>query len=365
MDGRVKLAVVGVGRIGVFHALHVQELARERGDCELVGVVDSYQDLAAQVAGRLQGGQDSRIHAFTSVADLLAAGLVDGAVISSRTEDHYADARPLIDAGLRVLLEKPLTHPLESAREFAAYLDADAQRRHALMQAFMRRFDAPLQHARKQVEQGRIGTPFKIVSALEDPVPPPEGYRSPGLLPDMSVHNIDEIIWLSGARPETVSAVGSRLYNYKVSSVEEDLDDAFLQMWFPGDLAGQVQVSRNHVAGYRNETWVYGEEGLIHVGHFQEDPLQVAFEVYDRKGAVEKRAFFMREYSGQVPVFMNRFGPAYKAEVAHYVEKCCRGEPFGVDHNDGLRALVVAEAGNRSLRTGEGGVRVEYGPERG
>ena len=33
------LAVIGVGRIGIFHARHVQELARERGDCALVAVV--------------------------------------------------------------------------------------------------------------------------------------------------------------------------------------------------------------------------------------------------------------------------------------------------------------------------------------
>ena len=366
MSDRFKLAVIGVGRIGVFHALHVQELARERGDCVLAAVVDGYGDLAEQVADGLQEGQEERICAFRSVADLLDGGMVDGAVIASRTEDHYADARGLIDAGLRVLLEKPLTHSLATAREFCAYLNGDEQRRQGLMQAFMRRFDVPLQRTREVLDAGAIGAPFKVVSVLEDPLPPPDGYNSPGLFPDMAVHNIDEVIWLLGRRPEVVSGLGAVLYNQKISSVREDLDDAFLQMWFSGDLAAQVQVSRNHVAGYRNETWVYGEEGLIHVGHFEGDPRQVAFEAYGRGKVIERRSFGLRDYGEQgplgkpVPVFMERFGPAYKGELVCYLERCLSGEPFPVDHVDGLRALEVAAAGSRALRTQERGGWVEY-----
>ena len=99
----------------------------------------------------------------------------------------------MVDAGWRVLLEKPLTDSLQSAEEFAAYLNNDKSRSRALMLAFMRRFDAALIHAREMLAE-RIGRIFKIVSILEDSHPPPEGYQSPGLLTDMAVHNADEII---------------------------------------------------------------------------------------------------------------------------------------------------------------------------
>ena len=74
--------------------------------------------------------------------ELRQAGLVDGAVIASRTEDHYADARTLIDAGLRVMLEKPLTHSLESAREFGirhllGIKQPDSQRPERELEAFI------------------------------------------------------------------------------------------------------------------------------------------------------------------------------------------------------------------------------------
>lgn len=344
------LAVIGVGRIGIFHARHVQELARERGDCALVAVVDGYGDLAERVAAELQQGQEMRIGIFKDVEELVAAGAVDGAFIASRTEGHYRDAKTLIDAGLRVLLEKPLTHSVETARDFAAYLDADAFRRTALMQAFMRRFDAPLLFAKELVDRGAIGTPFKIVSVLEDPVPPPDGYNSSGLLSDMAVHNIDEILWLGGALPERVAGFGSLLYNQQITTVKEDFDDAFLQLYFPGALIGQVTVSRNHVAGYRNETWIYGSEGLVHVGMFGADPLVVGVEALGRGGQIERREFVLRDYGARVPVFIERFGPAYKAELAYYIDQCLAGAPFRVGHEDGLRALEIAVAGSAVLK---------------
>ena len=355
-----RIAIIGVGRIGVFHARHVQELAAERGDCVLAAVVDGYGDLAQQVAAELQAGQASAIGVFSDVDELVAAGAIDGAFIASRTENHYRDAKTLIDAGLRVLMEKPLTHSLETAREFAAYLSADEFRRTALMQAFMRRFDAPLLYAKECIDQGVVGTPFKIVSVLEDPLPPPVGYNSSGLLADMAVHNIDEILWLGGQVPERVAGFGSLLYNQRITDVKEDFDDAFLQMYFPGSLVGQVTVSRNHVAGYRNETWIYGPEGVVHVGAFSADPLSIAVEAIGPQGVIERRDVALRDYGADVPVFITRFGPAYKAELAYYIDQCLSGAPFNVDHRDGLRALEVAMVGSAALQGGEAGVEVNF-----
>ncbi len=358
MSKALRLAVVGVGRIGVFHARHAQELGLERGACELVAVVDTYGDTARRVAQRLQPRQKAEIRPFHRVEDLIDARLIDAAVVASRTEDHDRDARALIDAGHRILLEKPLTHSVETARDLVRHLSGDERKRRALMQAFMRRFDEPLRYVRLLLKEGRIGTPFKVVSVLEDPIPPPAGYHSPGILSDMAVHNADEATWLLGARPESVSALGASLYNFRVSPVKEDFDDAFMQVRFSGGALAQVQVSRNHVAGYRNETWVFGDGGVIHVGGFQEDPLRVTVEAYGREGAVEKKTFQMRDYGEKVPVFIERFGPAYKEEVAHFVERCLRDEPFSVTQEDGLSAVQIVEAGVRSLRAGGGDMGV-------
>lgn len=342
METPLSLAVVGVGRIGVFHAEHIQELSQENGTCRLRAVVDGYRDTAKRVAERLQSQQRDRIHFFDSVDALVDARLIDCAVVASRTEHHFRDARTLIDAGYRVLVEKPLTDKVEVAIEFVRYLARDATKKRALMQAFMRRFDEPLQRVKQLLEQDRIGRPFKVVSVLEDPLPPPDGYASPGILPDMAVHNIDEVIWLLGAKPVTAASLGANLHSFQRSAVKEDFDDVFLQMWFPGQVIAQVQVSRNHVAGYRNETWVFGERGVIHVGHFQANRRTVSVEAFDPHGTLETKTFPLRDYGSEVPVFIQRFGQAYKRELADFVAQCLRDELFSVTQEDGLTAMQVA-----------------------
>ena len=107
------------------------------------------------------------------------------------------------------------------------------------------------------------------------------------------------------------------------------------------------------MAGYRNETWVFGEEGLIHVGGFQERSLIVQLEIFDREERVERSAFEMRDYGAPVPVFIERFGPAYKRELGYFVTQCLADEPFSVDQEDGLSAMKVADAGQRSAESRE------------
>ena len=376
MDTPVRLAAVGVGRIGQYHARHIQEISRETGKCELVAVVDRHADTAQTIARELQANQHTPIQAFSHV-DLLveskaaqaaeaggvqaaeAAG-VQAAVIASRTEHHQEDATSLIQAGYRVLLEKPLTDTPETSAQFAQYLSGDARSSKALMQAFQRRFDAPLQHGKRLLDEGVIGRPFKAVSILEDPLPPPVGYQSPGILPDMSVHNIDEVIWLLGRRPHSVSATGANLHNCHISPVSEDFDDAQMTLWFEDDTVAQIQVSRNHVAGYRNETWVYGDRGLLHIGAFTENPYQITVEAIGPEGLIQREYFPLREYDLSAPVFIQRFGDAYKGEVEDFVARCLNEQPFAVTHIDGLSAVLVAYAGSAALQGDGGHVPITY-----
>jgi myo-inositol 2-dehydrogenase/D-chiro-inositol 1-dehydrogenase len=352
-DEPIRLAAVGVGRIGKFHARHVQEVAAANETCLLTAVVDRHADTAKLVAAELSAGQAHEILAFDSPEALAAAGVAEAAVVASRTADHRRDTQALVESGLRVLLEKPLADTLREAKELGAWLEAEPGRNQSVMLAFQRRYDEPLLRAKALLDAGRIGTLFKIVSILEDPEPPPPGYQSSGLLTDMGVHNADEVLWLSGRSPTAVLGMGGGLYNQKIDGVVvEDFDDAFVQLWLGEDVVAQIQVSRNHVAGYRNETTLYGTEGLIHVGHFDDDPLKVWLEAYGKEHVViEKQAFPTRNYERPVPVFIRRFGPAYKAEVAAFVACCAAAKPFAVTHQDGLRAMAVVAAAAAALRT--------------
>ncbi len=351
VSDQLQLAVVGAGRIGAFHARHVAELAACDGSCRLAALVDPRPGLSslADETGAIQG---SAVRPFSSLQECLDAGGVDAAVVASPTALHREHAAHLVSRGLRVLVEKPLTRSLEEDRAFAAELGA--HRPNALMLAFQRRFDAPLLHAKALVDSGRIGRPFKTVSVLEDSRPTPDGYESPGLLQDMSVHNVDEVLWLSGREPAKVRARGSRLYSQPLSTADEDFDDAWLQVDFDDGSQAQIQVSRNHVAGYRVETWIFGEEGVLHVGAFHRNSHEVVLEAHGRHETIEVRTFPLRRYDGAVPEFIDRFGDAYAAELKAFVDHCRSGTPFPVDHTDGVRAMEVIDAGTRSMQR-EGG----------
>ena len=242
MTEPLRLAVAGLGRMGAIHALHVHELQRDTGACELAALAEPETERARRFLA--ETGRD--VPVFSSVDELAKSGICQATVIVTPTEDHRAHATALIKAGHRVMLEKPLTGDLDSDREFAAELDREHP--DALMLAFQRRFDEPLLYAKKLMESGAIGRVFKIFSAMEDSNPAPNGYKSGGLLPDMSVHNVDEILWLANRTPTKALAIGSRLYSHALTTCEEDFDDASLYLWFGDDLLGQIQVGRNHVS---------------------------------------------------------------------------------------------------------------------
>jgi myo-inositol 2-dehydrogenase/D-chiro-inositol 1-dehydrogenase len=342
----LKVAVAGLGRMGVVHALHVHELARDTGTCELAAVADL--DLARTKRFLADVGRDIPI--FPSVDALAKAAVCDATVIVTPTDSHREHAAKMIAAGHRVLVEKPLTGTLEGDREFAAELDA--RRPDALMLAFQRRFDEPLIYAKKLVDGGAVGRVFKVFSALEDSNPAPNGYQSGGILPDMSVHNVDEILWLTGRMPTRALSIGSRIYSHKLTTCEEDFDDALLYLWFENDLVAQVQVTRNHVSGYRVETILFGEEGQVHIGHFDQKPFEVVVEAYGRRGRSEplaRRSFAARDYGKPLPEFVDRFGAAYKAELSAFIECCSAKKPFPTTQRDGLRAQEVISAGMRAV----------------
>ena len=332
--------------MGPIHALHVHELEKETGNCTLSALVDAEIDRARRVAADLGG----KIAVFSSIRELLTSGVSQASVVVTPTDNHRQNAAELIEGGQRVLMEKPLTGTLEGDREFAGKLDREHP--DALMLAFQRRFDAPLQYAKELMESGLIGRVFKIYSALEDSNPAPNGYRSGGILPDMSVHNVDEILWITGQMPQAALTIGSRIYSHHLTTCQEDFDDALLYLWFPGELAAQVQVSRNHVSGYRVETILFGEQGQIKVGRFDQKPFDIIVEAYGRRGSKEPlafRTFRMRDYQKPLPEFIDRFGPAYKAEQAAFVECCVSGKPFPTSHRDGLRAQEVVSAGMQAV----------------
>ena len=334
--------------MGWVHARHLLELERQDGVCRLVAVAD----IDEAKTKRFIAETGCKARTFSSIEDYIAADLCKATMIVTPTDRHREHASALVKAGHRLIIEKPLTGTLAGDEEFCAELDRDAP--NAVMLAFQRRFDAALAYGCELMHSGAIGKVFKIYSALEDSGPAPNGYQSGGILADMSVHNVDEILWLTGKMPDRAMAIGSRIYSHALTTCDEDFDEAMLLMWFGSDLLAQVQVTRNHVSGYRVETIIFGDQGQIQIGHFAQNPDEIAVEAYGRRGKAEplaRRVFPGGKGGPGAPEFVDRFGPAYKAEAAAFIDCCRRGAAFPATHNDGLRAQRAIEAGMAGVLT--------------
>ena len=113
-NGTLRVGVVGAGAFGRNHARVYRDLQGDpQHNVKFVGVVDADAARAKAVASEF-GTQ-----AFSSVGELVAAG-VDAVSVAVPTGAHLAVARELMEAGVDVLIEKPLANTLAEADELAA-----------------------------------------------------------------------------------------------------------------------------------------------------------------------------------------------------------------------------------------------------
>ncbi|HEX3105132.1 MAG TPA: Gfo/Idh/MocA family oxidoreductase, partial [Terriglobales bacterium] len=106
------VAVIGVGAFGRNHARIYHQLARELKTVELVGVVDENPARADAIA------KEFNCRAFGSIEQLVSTGVnIRAASIAVPTSHHLSAARQLMQAGIDVLIEKPLTSSLAEADE--------------------------------------------------------------------------------------------------------------------------------------------------------------------------------------------------------------------------------------------------------
>src|SRR2546430_10831022 len=168
---RLRAGVVGAGHMGQSRVLVYAGL----GDMELVGVVDVDRDRAARVAAHY----DTR--AFADHRALI--GRVDLVSVAVPTEPHFQVASDFLEAGVSVLLEKPITPTLEEARE----LFAIARRTGAILHVgHVERFNGAVQELKKIVEAPLL-VESRRLGPLEPRVQKDTGLRGP-VLPDLHTH---------------------------------------------------------------------------------------------------------------------------------------------------------------------------------
>lgn len=175
--------------IGRHHARLLQASTK----VEFAGAVDPGGDRFGMV-------QDPAL-LFSTVAELVASGPVDLAIVAVPTEEHLPAARELAAAGVSVLVEKPLAATADEARELMAAVQAAGVRAAV---GHVERCNPALLELRRRVQAGQLGEVFKI--ATERVGPFPDRIRDVGVVKDLATHDLDLVRWLGGAPIERVAA---------------------------------------------------------------------------------------------------------------------------------------------------------------
>ncbi len=301
MDGVVRTGVVGLGYFGSFHVKHyaASPLAR------LVAVADASPRLGAAV--RETFGAET----FTDHRDLI--GKVDAVSIAAPTSLHHPIAADFIDAGIHVLVEKPVTDRADTARD----LVRRAERRGVVFHVgHIERFSPTFVELRRRMGQPRL-------LELTRDAPWVGRITDVDVVLDVMIHDIDLALALAGAEVAEVTAGGADLMGF-------GLDTVTALLRFRNGVVARISASRIAPAPRREVRVI--EAGRALTGDLMARKLAV-FDPSQRPVDGKPATVFH-----DIPA-----EDALAAEIRAFLTAVAGGASGGVDGRAALAALDVAE----------------------
>lgn len=330
----ISFAVVGVGSMGRNHARVLQSMP----GVHLAALVEPNEAIGREVA-RLHGGT---LHA--SLASLLAGDLPTAAIVAVPTQEHFATARALIERGVHVLVEKPITATEE---EGVALTQLAADRGVVLGVGHVERFNPAVLALKAHLAKGALGRVFQVRATRIGPFP--ARIRDVGVALDLATHDIDLMRWLLGAEVVRVYAESKR----EVHTSNDDLVSALLRF---ADASGSEGVLGTLEVNWLTPTkcrelTVTGERGMFRVDYLTQD-----LSFFENASAPIAAGWpEMSVLRGVSEGTMTRFQVPKKeplrAELEAFVAGIGGDRSGIVSGQDGVRALRVARALTESSRT--------------
>jgi myo-inositol 2-dehydrogenase/D-chiro-inositol 1-dehydrogenase len=209
------------------------------------------------------------------------------------------------------------------------------------MIGFNRRFDPTFQALRQRVQAGEIGKLEQLTITSRDPGPPPAAYIkvSGGLFRDMTIHDFDIARYIAGD-VVAVHAIGANLIEPEIEALG-DIDAAMITMEAKSGALIHINNSRRASYGYDQRIEAFGELGMLQAANQRETSLRLW-------GSTATEA-----QDPVMPFFIERYTPAYIAEIDHFVDCVEKGQAPLAGFTEGREALRLANAAYESMRTGQ------------
>lgn len=298
---RQRVGVVGVGHLGRHHA----RLLAAMPDVELVGVADLVLERAVAAVG--QTGAE----AFTDFRALLER--TDAVVIAVPTVSHLEVACPFLEAGVAVLVEKPMAATVDDARSM---IDMARGSGAVLAVGHTERFNPAVAAALPSLQTPRFIEVHRLSGF-------PERSLDIDVIFDVMIHDLDIILAVDRSEIVSVEAVGIPVLTSKI-----DICNARLRL--ASGCVANVTASR------------ISRDKVRKVRFFQRD-MYVSIDY----GSQELEAWRLRRTDGDRPAIEG--GPIQvakdeplKRELEDFVDAVRSKRAPGVTGEDGLRALTLA-----------------------
>lgn len=322
----MRVAILGVGRIGQAHAATVATIPAVREI--LIGDTDASR---AEATAATVGGTALDLDAVFSARP-------DGVVITTPTATHAGLIERALAANIPVFCEKPVASTVAVTEAICALA---AAARVPVQIGYQRRFDPGYVAAREALASGALGELRRAHLITCDQRPPAPDYiaGSGGIFRDCSIHDFDILRWVTGREVVSVFATGAAR-GYPAFAEAGDVSEAAAVLTLDDGTLATLQASRYNGAGYDVRMEVAGTHGQRTVG----------LDVHAALRSAEPDVAWPTD----VPwaTFPERFAVAYRAELTHFITTTIPTGTSPCTPDECLADLLVAEAAQRSLDTG-------------
>jgi predicted dehydrogenase len=319
MVSTLRIAVVGTGGWGREHA----RIFSRRPDTDLVGIVGRDSARTAERAAAYQ------TRPYTDVAEMLAAERPDLVTVCLPNEAHFAPTLELLEAGVALLVEKPLVFELAEAD---ALLEAAGDRFFAIN--FNHRFAEPVQRAKAAIDAGVIGDP--VFATWRFGGEANHGSSRHANLIETQCHGFDMLEHLVGPIDSVAAQMTDKTYG--------DWSTAALALGFANRAVGTMLGSYDSSYAYPDSQLieVNGTEGRL-VVHDTVQGLSIQ-RAGDEMAQTWRAGYFNDE--------ARYFAGTFDRHVTAVLDAFRAGSPPPVHARAGRRALQLAHAAIESHETG-------------
>ena len=325
----IRIGLVGFGYWGPMFVRNFEQIA----GVEAAWVCDLDPERRAAVAQR-----HPHVPVFDDLDDAFRAG-ADAVVVATPPRTHEPLARRVLEAGMHVLVEKPIAMTGDEALALGALAK---QKNRTLMVGHILRYNPALKTIRTMIEDGDLGDLYYVTSTR---VNLGRHHRDVNVIWDLGPHDLSAILPLIGKRPDTVSAWGRPF-------IQKGLEDvAFLYLRFPGGQVAHIHLSWLDPLKVRQMVVVGSKRMLVY------DDVETTITLHDKSVDVIPHAGTLEEFR-----LAYRYGETHEipvvpveplaVEIGHFADCIRTGEEPVSGVAEGFDVVRVLEAAQASLDAG-------------